>query len=151
MSDKKDILEFPLEELEVPQAIALMMQAGTTCVHHGMRHEDPLLTDDHRLIQLCEKLEARIEDAIENARFEKKITDVEEEEIYRDAEPSETHLVLADGDVYQVVHKGVVFGKLCNEIVNSEVLGETEETTRCIKQWGHKMPEHEDMDGRFRK
>src|SRR6476469_5739551 len=30
--EKKDVLEFPLEELEIPQAIVLMMQAAAKCV-----------------------------------------------------------------------------------------------------------------------
>lgn len=145
MSEKKDVLEFPLEELEVPQAIVLMMQAATQCV--DVDHSDSPSTDLDRLQLLAEKLEARVEDAIEDAKAVRDIP-VEEDEPNRfePVDGHEMHLVMADGMVRQVVVDGVLFVLTCNEHVT---VGESGRMTSCIKQWGH-LAEHTDMEGNYR-
>jgi len=152
MSDKKDVLEFPLEELEVPEAIKLMMQAATQCYFsvgqingEGVVAEEKYVNNE-RLLLLSEKLEARVEDAIEDAAA------VRTEAVPEDA-PNEIEVdpadifVMNDGDILN--YKGVVYQKACNELVSSgdeSVLA----STYCMKRWGHNHPEHEDMEGNRR-
>lgn len=153
---KKDVLEFPLEELEVPQAIALMMQAATKCVHHGMAHADPLLTDDVRLQELAEKLEARVEDAIDAAkavRDESVPEDAPNEPIYTNLDGHKVSLVeeyvdeAMDSIITKVIVDNLIYVLICNENV---ALDDEENMSRCIKAWGHSYPSHEDMEGNFR-
>lgn len=143
MVEKKDILEFPLEELEIPPAIKLMMQAALAT---GIEMEKGA-EQTERLLQLSEKLEVRVEDAIDAA---KSVRDepVEEDEPnkFEDAEPSDTQLVIENGEVYRVVHKGVIFAKLCN--VRVSVFDDYQ--TTCIKEWGHEGYSHEDRFGGVR-
>jgi hypothetical protein len=144
MADKKDVLEYPLEELEVPAAIKLMMQAAyKTGVDLGVVEE---VDTEERLLELSEKLEARVEDAIENAAA------VRTEAVPEDA-PNEIEVdpadifIMNDGDILN--YKGVVYQKACNELVSSgdeSVLA----STYCMKRWGHNHPEHEDMEGNRR-
>ncbi len=153
MTEKKDILEFPLEDVEVPQAIALMMQAATkSYISEGL---EGVLVDDDRLQLLCEKLEARVEDAIESAssvRSEAHDEDAPNE--YPEADPGDTFLAMdGTGDVYQVVHNGILFGKFCNAPVSPSAPELDKPGTYCIKQWGHDVNgliEHEDMEGNRR-
>lgn len=150
MEGKKDVLEFPLEELEVPHAITIMMQAATQCVEAQTRIVDgapygyTLETDLDRLQLLCEKLDARIDDELDKARAVRDIPAEEDEpNKFVDADPSDTILVYEDDMVHQVVHDGVIFQKACNHLVYS---AEGIETTYCIKQWDHANM-HEDMFG----
>lgn len=150
---KKDVLDFPLEEVEVPPAIVLMMQAATKCVsieeNEAWRDEFKLITDNERLQLLAEKLEARVEDAIEKAsKVREDATDEDEPNRYENAEESETTLVYYENEVHQIVHGGVVFGKFCNEPVATDQTSGAR--TSCIKQWAHKNPEHEDAEGNIR-
>ena len=149
MSEKKDVLDFPLEELEVPAAIKLMMGAATKCVTAvGGGHYTPtLLTDDERLLQLSEKLEARVEDALDAAKA------VREEPVSEDA-PNEVAVeesdifLMEDGEVLN--YKGVLFQKACNERVYSSDGPDEQYNSYCVKRWGHVGYQHEDMEGRTR-
>lgn len=151
MSDKKDMLEFPLETVEVPQAIVLMMQAATKCVcgqADGVRAD--LEVDNDRLQELCEKLEARVEDAIEAASAVR-TEPVEEDEPVRYEDSTDEDVitkVFRDNELHQVVVDGVVFMKACNERVENDLA--TSIRTFCIKQWGHINPDHEDEFGNVR-
>lgn len=142
----RDILEFPLEEVEVPQAIVLMMQAATKCTEPPAQG-----VDLERLQLLAEKLEARVEDAITDAVDEAKAVrdiPVEEDEPNRfePVDGHEMHLVMADDMIRQVVVDGILFVLACNERV---VTDENGITSTCIKQWGHFL-EHCDMEGNTR-
>lgn len=148
--EKKDVLEFPLEELEVPAAVRTMMLSAATAYVKDDKGNPTEDIDMERLHLMCEKLEGYFEDQLEKAKSSQDAPDEQpEEEMYPAADDSETFLNLTgDGDVYQVVHKGVVFGKLCNERVKSDP--ETQTTTTCIKQFGHNHPDHEDVNGDVR-
>lgn len=142
MSDgKKDVLEFPLEELEVPAAIKLMMQAAYKTGYLG----EVAMTHDERILQLSEKLEARVEDAIDAAKA------VREEPVSEDA-PNEVAIVETDiflmNDDLTINYKGILFHRTCNQ----PVVPETEGTfpTYCIKVANHQHPEHEDIEGNRR-
>lgn len=143
--DKKDILEFPLETIEVPQAIALMMQAASATREAIMvvDNEVTLRTDDDRLQLLCEKLEARIEDAIDEGKsvmLEENVVDAPDEEPVVDTDI----FVMEDGDILN--YRGVLYMKMCNMVV----LREEDRNTFCCKQWEHESPEHEDKEGNVR-
>jgi hypothetical protein len=151
---KKDMLEFPLESVNLPQAIVLMMQAAakTRDVNRVdiVSNTDAtvhLKVDNERLALLAEKLEARIEDELEKVKVPQPEPEPEPDE-FQDAIAEDIHLVLTDDhlDVHQVIHKGVVFGKLCNETVKNSEEGDR---TTCIKQFGHET-EHEDEWGNIR-
>jgi len=147
MSEKKDVLDFPLEELEVPAAIKLMMGAATKCVTAvgGGQYTPILLTDDERLLQLSEKLEARVEDALDAAKA------VREEPVSEDA-PNE--VAIDESDIYlmnddlTINYKGLLFHRTCNQPVAPETEGTF--PTYCIKVANHQHPEHEDIEGNRR-
>lgn len=151
---KKDVLEFPLEELSAPQAIAIMMQAANKagkawCDEQENAGWEP---DDERLQLLIEKLEAYIEDLIDKAAIPVEVPVVEgaPDEEFEPADETDTFLQKNDqGDVLRVVHKGVVFGRLCNERVYTDPSGVLDPTT-CVKEWGHANPIHEDEFGNER-
>jgi hypothetical protein len=146
MTLKKDILEFPLEELEVPQAIGLMMQAASNTREAVMVVDGKvtLRTNDDMLQLLCEKLEARVEDALDAARSSV-IAEVEEDAT--DEEPVEWSdvVLLEDGDILNV--KGVVYQRACNKPV---VSGQVTDDTFCVLRWGHRGDLCMDMNGEFR-
>ncbi len=168
MGEGKDILEFPLEEMSIPQSIALMMQAATTTV--GFNHEVTIAdfekggikipVDNERLSSLAEKLEARVEDELEKAQGVRDIPVEEDnpnEPTYSDVDGHKVTLVheyvefAQDNVITKVVVDDVVFALLCNEPVSTNVEGER---TKCIKQWGHEqtsgLPECEDAEGNRR-
>jgi hypothetical protein len=147
-NEKKDVLEFPLEELEVPQAIVLMMQAAsrTGFAQSDATSETDLIECDKRLQLLCEKLEARVEDAIEEAKAVRiEPTEEDDPNRFEDVDSSDVFLVYADDLIYQIVHKGVVFGRLCNTRVYTDDSNDIR--TNCIKEFGHENPRHEDQFG----
>jgi hypothetical protein len=149
MSEKKDVLDFPLEEVEVPQAIALMMQAATKC-HFPVGTQGPdgtIVAEAHvdmeRLQLLCEKLEARVEDALDEAKAIR--TEPAVEDAPNDVPLVETDIFLMeDGEVLN--YKGILYKKSCNRSVVRASDGAVEDTY-CIKQWGHQNPIHEDEFG----
>lgn len=157
-SPKKDILEFPLEDVSVPQAIVLMMQAATTTVTFN-ESDDSLPekeTDLDRLQLLAEKLEARVEDALEEAkavRTEATAEDDPNDAQYSDVEGHKVTLVheyvefAHDNVITKVLVDNVVFVLACNERVFTDVEGTT---STCIKRFGHKSLEHEDEEGNIR-
>lgn len=161
MTDKKDVLEFPLEKVTVPAAIKLMMQAATKCV--GFNHEITVAdfeagkvtipVDNDRLQELADKLEARVQDEIDSAmavRTEPAPEDDPNGPSYVPVdEDDEVTKVMFEGEVEFVVINGIVFKKMCNEPV-AEVLDADGGRTYCIKQWGHKSPDHEDQEGNVR-
>jgi hypothetical protein len=157
-SPKKDVLEFPLEQVSIPQAVALMMQAATQCVkvEENGRHD----TDMDRLQLLCEKLEARFQDDLDAANAVRDVPteeDAPNEAPYTDIDGHEVTLVhefiqLAGEDmITKVVVDNTVFALLCNERVGTFTQRGTDFTkvTTCIKQFGHDV-EHVDMDGNYR-
>lgn len=136
----KDVLEFPLEDLEVPQAIRLMMSSATKCVTGTSAPQANvyLETDDERLADLCEKLEVRIEDAIDAGKTPEVMPDFEDELI-----PINESDIWVTPDDSLLTTKGVVFIRACNAVViNGGV-----ELTYCIKKYDHRDPQHEDMEG----
>lgn len=151
MTDKKDVLEFPLEELEVPQAIVLMMQAAaarpTISTWCDEQENSGFEVDNERLFALCEKLEAYIEDKLEAAgaiRNEPAAEDAPNE--FEPAEESDTHLQRdEEGNVRRVIHNGSVFILACNERVYYDSVDGV--STTCIKEFGHKSLIHEDEFG----
>lgn len=155
---KKDILEFPLEDLSIPQAIVLMMQAATLCVSFN-EHDDSLpetSTDLDRLQLLAEKLEARIQDDLDAAnavRLEAVEEDAPNEGPYSDVEGHKVTLFsefveeAQEVCITRVMVDNLVFGLLCNERVRTDP--DTMEVTTCIKRWGHQH-EHTDMEGNIR-
>lgn len=156
--DKKDFLEFPLEDVSVPQAIALSMQAATTTV--TFNEDDDTKpekeTDMDRLQLLCEKLEARVEDEITAAKGPVEIPeDKEDEETFSNIDGHQVTLVhefvefANDNLITKVAVDNVVFVLMCNERVFTDPTG-VEPTTTCIKRFGHYSPEHEDAEGNLR-
>lgn len=160
MSEKKDVLEFPLEKLEVPAAIIIMMQAaakvGAQLEETTPEEEDGLM---ERLQQLCEKLEARVEDAIEAAKAPVEMPD-DEDDTFTNLEGHEVSLRhervpdMSSADetamldiVSQVVVDRAVYGLLCNERVTTTDEGAS---TACMKSFGHGSLEHEDKYGNLR-
>jgi hypothetical protein len=152
--EKKDVLEFPLEELEVPQAIVLMMQAAVKCAGYGheITIEDfnagngnlEVPIDLERLQQLCEKLEAYVDDKIEAGaaiRTEPVVEDAPNEEAVDESEI----FLQNDGDTLNV--RGVLYQKACNTKVYDDGVSEV---TYCIKQFGHNGLIHEDRFGNER-
>lgn len=152
MTDKKDVLDFPLEEVEVPQAIALMMQAAAKCgaiIEEGDAEDEEKALE--RLQLLCEKLEARIQDEIDS------LTAVRTEPTPEDApnDPLEVDVASqifasgTDADSSEFLNwEGRLFKKMCNERVHTDP--DSGESTYCIKQWAHQGIEHEDMEGNIR-
>lgn len=140
----KDILEFPLEELGVPQAIVLMMQAASRCVEPPAQD-----VNNERLQLLAEKLESRVEDAIEAAKGGPDAPPVEEDEPnpFESVDGHQMHLVKENDVIKQVVVDGVLYILACNEAVTTSF---DHPPTFCIKQWGHRA-EHQDMEGDFRR
>jgi hypothetical protein len=145
--EKKDVLEFPLEELEVPQAIVLMMQAAAKCVSAQVSqngYEAHTDVDLERLQQLCEKLEAYADDKIEAGaaiRTEPVVEDAPNEEAVDESEI----FLQNDGDTLNV--RGVLYQKACNTKVYDDGVSEV---TYCIKQFGHNGQLHEDRFGNER-
>jgi len=97
--------------------------------------------------EISDQLENRVQDEID---AQAKVDAIQvEEETFVTVEDSEIFLELGeDGEPRHITHKGVVFGKLCNEPVHYD--HETGQTSFCIKQWNHLNAEHEDSVGRFR-
>lgn len=140
---KKDILDFPLEEVEVPHAIGVIMQAASKC---GSSISGDV--DWQRLGQLTEKLEEYVQDKIEAAMAVRMEPSVEDDpNRFEDALAEDVHVVFRDGEPYQVVYKGLIYGKLCNTTVVPA--DNDSDGTYCIKQWNHQV-EHQDMEGVFR-
>jgi hypothetical protein len=156
--EKKDILEFPLEDVSIPQAIGLMMQAATTTVSFN-EHDDSLPerdTDMDRLTLLCEKLENRVEDELtKGARTEPVPEDNPNEPIFSDIEGHKVSLEeeVVEGVEGRVITKvlvdNMVYVLMCNERVFTDPTL-VEPTTTCIKRFGHYSPEHEDQEGNVR-
>ena len=153
---KKDVLEFPLEELEVPQAIVLMMQAAaarpTISTWCDEQENSGFEVDNERLQQLAEKLEARVEDAIDAAkavREDATAEDAPNEPLYSDVEGHTVTLVEEYIDhagvnvITKVVVDRTVYGLLCNRGVfdNGGI------QTTCIKRFDHQSLIHEDEFG----
>lgn len=153
---KKDVLEFPLEELEVPQAIVIMMQAAAsrpTVDAYVDESDSPHLDiDNDRLQLLAEKLEARVEDAIDAAkavREDATAEDAPNEPLYSDVEGHTVTLVEEYIDhagvnvITKVVVDRSVYGLLCNRGVfdNGGI------QTTCIKRFDHQSLVHEDEFG----
>lgn len=157
-TEKKDVLEFPLEELSIPQAVALMMQAATQCRTvtqvnvdaDGVAH--PVIrTDDDRLQLLCEKLEGRIQDDLDALSSERTVFSSE----LVSQDPIEVDIsaqIFADGtdaDGSKFLNwQGRLFKKMCNERVYTDP--DSGEGTFCIKQWDHQSLQHEDWEGNVR-
>jgi hypothetical protein len=143
----RDIMEFPLENVEIPAAIKLMMQAATKCVEL-VGHQD-LTVDDERLLALSEKLEARVEDEVEKASA------IRDEPAEEDGNAPD-EVAVEEGDIF-VMHggetlnyKGVVYQKACNSrVLAAGSHGDTPDTW-CIKRWYHRGLDHEDMEGNVR-
>lgn len=153
MPEAKKLIDYPLDEIDIPQAIRLMMMAATHTVSFSKNDAGPETeTDNEMLAQLCEKLEARFEDELDTGISNAQPDITDEPEIFVDVDPAETTLLKdGTGDVYRVVHRGVVYGKLCNERVKFNE--ETGQSSTCIKEWGHETYgriEHEDMEGHHR-
>lgn len=157
MDDKKDILEFPLEDVSIPQAIGLMMQAATKTVVAEAVGNDLVSydVDMERLTLLCEKLEARVEDELtKGARSEAVPEDNPNEPLFSDIEGHTVSLKHefnenANGDVVtQVVVDNMVYVLTCNKRVYTNP--ETGETTTCIKKWEHESLICEDAWGNER-
>jgi hypothetical protein len=141
---EKDVLEFPLEKLEIPLAIILMMQAAYRTGYEGER----VTTHEERVQLLSEKLEARVEDSINAAKaVREEPAEEDEPNRFEPVDGRHIHLVIEDEVIKQVVVDGVLFNLTCNQRVKS---GGIQEATYCMKQWGHKAPEHEDMEGNYR-
>lgn len=139
----KDILEFPLEELGVPQAIVLMMQAASRCVEPPAQD-----VNNERLQLLAEKLEARVEEAIEDAKGGPDAPPLEDEpNPFEPVDGHQMHLVKENDVIKQVVVDGVLYVLACNVRVTSS---DERPPTFCIKQWNHQA-EHTDMEGNFRR
>lgn len=159
-SPKKDFLEFPLEEVSIPQAVALSMLAATKTVtvkdSEDISEEFDYETDNDRLQLLCEKLEARVEDALEEAKAVRTETTAEDDPNdaqYSDVEGHKVTLVheyvefAHDNVITKVLVDNVVFVLACNERVFTDTEGIT---STCIKRFGHKSLEHEDEEGNIR-
>lgn len=159
---KKDVLDFPLEEVSIPQAIALMMQAASKCYEKDELVVDGVVIsyldlpiDNESLQLLIEKLEAYVEDKMELAAIPVAVPVIEDapDEEFEEADEADTFLQKNDeGDILRVVHRGVVFGRLCNERVLSPD-NETPEGSgsACCKEWGHDpYAMHEDKWGNRR-
>ena len=159
--DKKDILEFPLKDLSIPQAIGLMMQAATArptidavCDEQESTY---IMVDNERLAELCEKLEARVEDELDASKGVRDVPTEEDnpnEPVFSDIEGHKVSLehefveFAQENLITKVLVDNVVFVLTCNERVFTDVdLGTT---STCMKRFGHFSPEHEDMEGNVR-
>lgn len=161
--NKKDFLEFPLEEVSVPQSIALSMLAATKTVGitKAMQGDDcfdaHLETDNDRLQLLCEKLEARVEDELEKVKTPEAVPteeDATDEATFTNLDGHQVSLehefveVANEELITKVIVDNLVFVLACNERVFTDPdLGTT---TTCIKRFNHYSPEHEDMEGNVR-
>lgn len=153
MEGKKDVLEFPLEELEVPQAIAMMMLSATKCV--GFNHEVTIAdfeggnfkmpVDNDRLQLLCEKLDARIDDELDKVRAIRDIPAEEDAPNEVEIEPGEIFLM---NDDLIINYKGLLYHRSCNQPVAPETEGSF--PTYCMKVADHRHPDHEDIEGNIR-
>lgn len=148
---KKDMLEFPLESVNIPQAVALMMQAAVnSCMEYD--HEgSPAGVNMERLQLLCEKLEGRVQDDLDALSSERTILSSE------DAPPEPLEVDVAaqifasgtDADASEFLNwQGRLFKKMCNERVYTDP--DTGEATSCMKQWDHQSLQHEDWEGNVR-
>lgn len=157
--NKKDFLEFPLEEVSVPQSIALSMLAATKTVSFN-EHDDSLpeiVTDNDRLQLLCEKLEARVEDELDSVKEPQAVPteeDATDEATFTNLDGHQVSLehefveVANEELITKVIVDNLVFVLACNERVFTDPdLGTT---TTCIKRFNHYSPEHEDMEGNVR-
>lgn len=109
--------------------------------------KEPTKEQQEEMQEISDALEARVQDEIDNAA--KTVQTPVEEEHFVEAETSDVFLDADDsGEIARVIHKGVVFGRLCNEPVHFD--HETGTGSYCIKQWAHLNAEHEDSEGRFR-
>lgn len=150
--EKKDVLEFPLEELEVPQAIVLMMQAAYN-INPDSNDEDQEKFCMDRLQMLSEKLEARVEDSIEAAKAPVEMPD-DTDDTFSNVDGHNVTLqheyveFAQDNIITKVVVDNVVFVLMCNERVYTDP--DTGETSVCIKRFGHKGIDHEDEEGNMR-
>lgn len=160
--DKKDFLEFPLEDVSIPQAVALSMLAATKTVSATVIAQDECETetDNDRLQLLCEKLEGRFQDDLDAAnavRLEATEEDAPNEGPYTDIDGHHVTLVheyvdaAQDSVITKAVVDNMVYALLCNERVGTFTQKDTENTvtTTCVKQWGHEQ-EHVDMEGNYR-
>ena len=109
--------------------------------------KEPSKEQMDKLQDISDELEARVQDEIEKS-VKNAAPAAQEEEMYPAASEEDVFLNEENGEVKQVIHKGVVFGRLCNEPVHFD--HEIGQGTYCIKQWGHINVEHEDSEGRFR-
>lgn len=98
------------------------------------------------LSEIGDALEARVQDAMDQEV--KNATSIEVEDEFVPAEEVDTHLHMENEEVDTITHKGVVFGKFCNESVFYDP--ENGVSTSCIKKWNHMNPEHEDIEGNLR-
>lgn len=140
MSDgKKDILEMDFGKLSIPQAIGITLQATTKCVSIEDMTWNDLEVDNDRVAELMEKLEARVQDALDEKDApvkEKLLEEIDEENVdWSDV------VLLEDGAIANI--KGAVYAKLCNEPVYEN----NEKRTYCMKQWAHVSVQHEDLYG----
>lgn len=109
--------------------------------------KEPTKEQMEKLQEISDELEARVQDEIDKG-LKNFAPAAQEEDLYPPASEEDVYLNEEGGEVKQVIHKGVVFGRLCNEPVYFD--HELGQGTTCIKQWGHLNAEHEDSEGRFR-
>lgn len=109
--------------------------------------KEPTKEQMEKLQEISDELEARVQDEIDKG-LKNFAPAAQEEDLYPPASEEDVYLNEEGGEVKQVIHKGVVFGRLCNEPVHFD--HELGQGTTCIKQWGHLNAEHEDSEGRFR-
>ena len=108
--------------------------------------KEPKKEQMEKLQEISDELEARVQDEID---AQAKVNDIQiEEETFVVAEDSDIFLEMEGDEVKHITHKGVVFGRFCNEPVHFD--HDTGQSTHCIKQWAHLNAEHEDSEGRFR-
>jgi len=144
----KDVLEFPLEELGVPQAISLMMSEAARTGGEFNKAIDP--ADDpkeakkhERLAALSEKLEARIQDELDKGAAATEPPPVVEDSL---DEPVDEADIFLSEDGLTLNMKGVLFQKACNQPVYRDQ-SNSDLDTFCIKRFGHDHPVHEDIYG----
>jgi hypothetical protein len=109
--------------------------------------KDPTKEQMEKLQDISDALENRVQDEIDK-HLKNFAPAAQEEEMYPAASDEDVFLNMEHDEVVQVIHKGVVFGRFCNEPVHFD--HELGKGTTCIKQWAHINPEHEDSEGRLR-
>ena len=109
--------------------------------------KNPTKEQQEKLQDISDALENRVQDEIDKA-VKNFAPTPQEEEMYPAAEEFDTFLNVEEGEVKSVIHKGVVFGRFCNEPVMFD--HDTGRSTTCIKQWAHINPTHEDSEGNER-